>query len=174
MKGKQWPEAYVLAAELTQLYRADANTLQKVAFYIASEQPSYKDLTDWLEAQVQAAGYFPRSNQSVSHNVAAQALVEWIAERYTLQNSPARIAEMVAWVVRLMMYYRANGREADELVDRRNPLLMMPSIPRYTPQVRVRRAVAPPPQSESKPDGPDSVSKAADDFMEFLKRKNKG
>ncbi len=169
MKGKQWQGADVAAAELVVLYRADINLIQKTMHYVRSVRPTYPDLRDWLEAQIRAAAYFPRSNQTLNHQVIAKALVEWIGDEFT--KDPEQIAEMLGWITRLMRYYLYELDEARALADKQNPMLYVPKSPVIAPRT--------PPQPPSPPrirpaaTDNDEVSDATKRFMDFLNKRGK-
>ncbi len=172
MRRTDWEHAHTLAAELVVEHRTDTNQLQKVVSYLCSEEPDYAELQAWLDAKVNYANFFPRSQQTLRHDLAVRAVVQFIGERHTTQ--PLRIAEMLGWVVRLMRYYDRHKSEARGLVDPRRLLV-------YVPEAREVRLIERPPRREvvrpedALPEVPESekdVSDKAKDFMAFLQSKS--
>lgn len=165
MKVKQWESAYILAAELTRIHAGDANMLLQTAHYIRSVRPTtYADLQSWLEARIEQASMFPRSLQTLPQMVTTRALVELIAERHT--ENPVEIAEILAWIARLMSYYTEKPGEARAMINERNPLLFVPAPPRIVPKSRPpRKMVTSLKTAAPKSNKPDFVNNLTEDFF---------
>ncbi len=167
MNSQQWKDVHALAAELVAVHRTDANHLRKIVHHLRSEHMDYQGLHAWLDAKITYAAFFPRSQQTLDHDLAARAVVEFIAEQYSQDTD--QITEMLGWVARLMIYYVQNKAEANRRADPRAALL---NVPR--PDV-VRLKVRPPRRSGSTPESKNVQSSEpsdfAEQFMKFLKGK---
>jgi len=59
-----------------------------------------------LNAQINHADEFPRSQQTVRHIKVVREVVGYIGARHTKDAS--EMAEMLGWIARLMVYFRDN------------------------------------------------------------------
>lgn len=170
VRNKHWQAITPLAAELASEHRMDLNELQKLIFYVQSRTPAADTLLAWLDAQIEAAQFFPRSNQTVRYALVNRELIEYLWEYDSgLAQQPQRLAQVLGWIVRLMYYYRQNPSAAKDDQSRQQRLHIPAPRP---PQMVTRPARRSQPQAET-PDIPaiDEVSDFAKEFFKRLQQK---
>ncbi len=172
-----------LAAELTRLHQVDPNEIQKIMQHIITTKPEdnsrearlkhLRAVVQWLDALVDYADFFPRSEQTLSHTLAGRAVVEYLIEQERVAN-PMTIARILGWTVRLMRYYDQMRAEADSLIDRRRPRLDVPTARAVSLRYRPRQQ----PPTEQLSDVPDdsggdyTPSDFAAKFMNHLNKED--
>jgi hypothetical protein len=181
---RDWRVVDALAAELIVVHKIDLNQIQRGANYIMTKKPgSYEALTAYLNAQIEAARYFPRSQQTLNHAATLYVLVEFLWTNCVKKNSrlekyqsvfPLPLVEMfylatlLSWIARKAIYYRRNFAKADQKVDRRDLYLKI-----TLPKIALQKPIASPTRNAAPPTN-DRISSQAEQFMELLKRRNQG
>ena|SRR5579859_2063895 len=106
-----WRILRELAAELVGRY-VDHTPLEKISHFIETQRPSAKQLVSWLNSCEQDAYLAARSNQTWSHYQYAGRVVRELLNY--AKNDVYTSNLLLAWLVRLMRYYKRDeeGRRA--------------------------------------------------------------